>query len=428
MKEISQKIKINPNNKQKTYLLKCFGCKRLAYNWGVEQYNKNLEKGIFKTGYDLKKEFNSIKKIKFPFVYEITKYATQQPFLHLNKSIKDNWKNRKKGEKISLSFKKKSNHESVYIGGDQIKIVAKPNSNKQYLKIPLLKQPIKLTENLIFGGKILSCTISRDYSVYYVSFTFSVSEDEILTLKKNLNKKTNKAVGIDLGIKSNLTLSVPINIHLPLNIKKEERKLIKLARQLDRKEHPRTKGDSTKKSKNYIKASARLAKQHRRISNIKNDFVEKVSSLIVKNFDYVCMEDLNVKGMVKNRHLAKAISDSSFYKLRNRISEKLNMVGKTFILADRFFASSKICSSCGNYNPHLRLKDREFNCDYCEVTIDRDFNAATNLLNYLKEKIGGVTAEFTLADLTALSNDLYLNHLVTSKIETRNQYNFCNYL
>ena len=223
-------------------------------------------------------------------------------------------------------------------------------------------------------------------------------------------------------------MSVPINIHLPLNIKKEEKKLIKLTRQLDRKEHPRTKGDSTKKSKNYIKASARLAKQHRRISNIKNDFVEKVSSLIVKNFDYVCMEDLNVKGMVKNRHLAKAISDSSFYKLRNRISEKLNMVGKTFILADRFFASSKICSSCGNYNPHLRLKDREFNCDYCEVKIDRDFNAATNLLDYLKEKIGGVTAEFTLADLTALSNDLYLNHLVTSKIETRNQYNFYNYL
>ena len=140
------------------------------------------------------------------------------------------------------------------------------------------------------------------------------------------------------------------------------------------------------------------------------------------------MEDLNVKGMIQNHHLAKALSNSSFYKLRNRISEKLNMVGKTFILADRFFASSKICSCCGKYNSRLKLKDREFNCDYCEVTIDRDFNAATNLLNYLNKKIGGVTAEFTLADLTALSNDFYVNHLVTSKVETRNQYNFYNYL
>ncbi len=428
MKEISQKIKINPNNKQKTYLLKCFGCKRLAYNWGVEQYNKSLEKGIFKTGYDLKKEFNYIKKTIFPFVYEVTKYATQQPFLHLNKSINDSWKNRKTGQKVSLSFKKKSNHESFYIGGDQIKIVTKPTSNKQYLKIPLLKQPIKLTENLIFKGKILSCTISRDYSLYYVSFTFSLSEDELFKRKERLFKKTNKAVGIDLGIKSNLTLSVPINIHLPVSIKKEDKKLVKLARQLDRKEHPRTKGDSTKKSKNYIKASARLAKQYLRISNIKKDFLEKVSTLIVKNFDYVCMEDLNVKGMVQNHHLAKALSNSSFYKLRNRISEKLNMVGKTFILADRFFASSKICSCCGNYNSNLKLKDRDFNCDYCEVTIDRDFNAATNLLKYLIKKIGGVTAEFTLVDLTALSNDFNANHLITSKVETRNQYNFYSFL
>ena len=152
--------------------------------------------------------------------------------------------------------------------------------------------------------------------------------------------------------------------------------------------------------------------------------MEKVSSLIVRNFDYVCMEDLNVKVMIQNHHLARVITNSSFYKLRNRISEKLGMVGKTFVLADRFFASSKICSCCGTYNSRLKLKDREFNCDYCEVTIDRDLNAATNLLNYLKKKIGGVTAEFTLADLTALSNDFNVNRLITSKVETRNQYNF----
>ena len=108
MKQISQEIRINPNNIQKTYLAKCFGCKRFAYNWGVEQYNQNVSKGIFKSGYDLKKEFNALKESKFPFVYEVTKYATQQPFINLNKAIKDAWKNRKKGEPVRLSFKKKS--------------------------------------------------------------------------------------------------------------------------------------------------------------------------------------------------------------------------------------------------------------------------------------------------------------------------------
>ena len=288
--------------------------------------------------------------------------------------------------------------------------------------------------------------------------------------KAKLANITNKAVGIDLGIKSALTLSVPINIHFPVRIKKENRKLIKLSRQLDRKVHPRTKGDTTKKSKNYLKAAFRLQKQYMRIFNMKKDFIEKVSSIIVRNFDYtsiivrnfdyICMEDLNVQGMLKDHRLAKAISDVSFYELRERIHEKCNMVGKFFILADRFFPSTKTCSCCGTYNSQekcdmvgkffiladrffpstktcsccgtynsrIKLSDREFNCDYCNVTIDRDFNAATNLYKYLIGKIGRVTTEFTLADLTALENDLCVNHLPTSKVETRNQYNFCNYL
>ena len=296
------------------------------------------------------------------------------------------------------------------------------------MKIPLLDKPLKLTEKIKYNTKILSCTISHIYSLYFVSFTFEISEEELINEKAKLANLTNKSVGIDLGIKSALTLSVPINIHFPVRIKKENRKLIKLSRQLDRKVHPRTKGDTTKKSKNYLKAAFRLQKQYMRLFNMKKDFIEKVSSLIVRNFDYICMEDLNVQGMLKNHRLAKAISDVSFYKLREKIREKCNMVGKFFILADRFFPSTKTCSCCGTYNSSIKLNDREFNCDYCEVTIDRDFNAATNLHKYLIGKIGRVTAEFTLADLTALENDFCINHLPTSKVETRNQYNFCNYL
>ena len=422
MKQISQKIKIEPNNIQKTYLNKCFGCKRFAYNWGVEQYNENIKKGIFKNGYDLKKEFNSLKREKFPFVCDVTKYATQQPFIHLNRAIKDTSK--KGGKPIKLAFKKKSNNESFYVGGDQIKIVTKPNSNKQYIKIPLLDKPIKLTEKIKYEGKILSCTISHIYSIYFVSFTFAISEEDLLKKKAKLAIFKEKALGIDLGVKSALTLSVPFSIHLPKGIKKESKKLIKLSRQLDRKIHPRTKGDHTKKSKNYLKASFRLAKKHLRILNMKTDFIEKVSSVIVKNFDFICMEDLNVKGMLKNHHLARAISEVSFYKLKEKIHSKCDMVGKYFLSADRFFASTKICSNCGNYNSQIKLSDREFICDNCNITIDRDFNAAINLYNYLIKKVGRVTAEFTLADLTALIKDFDVNRLSTSKVETRNQHNF----
>ena len=135
------------------------------------------------------------------------------------------------------------------------------------MKIPLLDKPLKLTEKIKYNTKILSCTISHIYSLYFVSFTFDhiyslyfvsftfeISEEELINEKAKLANLTNKAVGIDLGIKSALTLSVPINIHFPVRIKKENRKLIKLSRQLDRKVHPRTKGDTTKKSKNYLKA------------------------------------------------------------------------------------------------------------------------------------------------------------------------------
>ena len=157
---------------------------------------------------------------------------------------------------------------------------------------------------------------------------------------------------------------------------------------------------------------------------MKADFIEKVSSVIVKNFDFICMEDLNVKGMLKNHHLARAISEVSFYKLKEKIHSKCDMVGKYFLLADRFFASTKICSNCGNYNSQIKLSDRKFICDNCNITIDRDFNAAINLYNYLIKKVGRVTAEFTLVDLTALIRDFDLNHLSTSKVETRNQHNF----
>lgn len=184
MKQISQKIKLIANNKQKTYFKKCFGCGRFAYNWAVEQYNNYASKGIFKSGYDLKKEFNVLKRKYFPFTYEVTKYATQQPFLNINKAISSAWKNRKRGEKVHLKFKKKSNHESFYIGGDQIKIVIKPHSNKQYLKVPLLDTPIKLTEHLKYDAKIISCTISHDYNDYFVSFTFEMSEGHLLLAKE----------------------------------------------------------------------------------------------------------------------------------------------------------------------------------------------------------------------------------------------------
>ena len=288
-------------------------------------------------------------------------------------------------------------------------------SQKQYLKIPKFGY-VQLKEKLRFEGYINSVTISQRGDRFFASFSIKISQEEFdRTHKAAVQNKT--AVGIDLGLKSALVLSDGMAIKAPKPLKKSLLRLKRLQRQLNRKNHPRTKGDDTKVSKNYIKQSKRLNKLHLRIHNIREDFIHKVTTALVRNYEYICLEDLNVKGMMRNHHLARAISDIGFYRFKSVLMYKALNFNRTVVVADRFYPSSKTCSRCGAIKENLTLKDRVYECKNCGAVIDRDLNAAVNLKNQIKEKIGRATPELTPVELTALQDCFNQNNLATSSVE-----------
>ena len=412
---IAHKIELMPNNKAQTHFRKAFGCARVTYNWGLDKWEEYYKQGIEKSYLDLKKEFNAIKKTQFPFVYEVSKYATQQPFIHLNRAFQKFFRDLEKGKISYPKFKKKkANSGSYYIGGDQVIV-----KDGKYLKIPNFGL-VKMREKLRFEGKITSVTISQRGDKFFASFNMQISKEEYI--RTHPQAKTNQlALGIDLGLKSFLSLSNGLEVKAPKPLDRLEHLLVRRSRQLSKKQHAKTKQEAlqgVKRSKNYQKASLKLNKLHRRIANIRGDFLHKTTSCLVKNVRYFSLEDLNVQGMKRNHRLAKSLTDVSFYEFERQLTYKAEYNDREIHQVDRFYPSSKLCSNCGALKADLTLKDRVYCCDKCGTRLDRDYNASLNLLSQLKKHIGGVHPEFTPADLTALQEDLAINRLVTSKCET----------
>lgn len=293
---ISHKIELVPNNKAKTHFKKAFGCARLAYNWGLAKWQEYYKQGIKKSHLDLNNEFNAIKREQFPFVYEVSKYATQKSFFNLKFAFDKFFKDLKQGKVSYPKFKKKrDNFGSYYIGGDQTVI-----KNEKYLRIPNLGL-VKMREKLRFNGKINSYTISQKGDKFFASFSMQITKEEYIRTHPKA-KRNNLALGVDLGLKSFLSLSNGLEIKAPKSLNKFNRLLIKRSRQLSKKQYAKTKQEALqgiKKSNNYQKASIKLNKLHRKISNIRSDFLHKLTSSLVANVKYLSLEDLNVKGMLK---------------------------------------------------------------------------------------------------------------------------------
>lgn len=412
---IAHKIELIPNNKAKTHFKKAFGCARLAYNWGLAKWQEYYKQGVKKSHLDLKKEFNTIKKAQFSFVYEVSKYATQQPFLHLNFAFSKFFRDLEQGKVSYPQFKKKqANFGTYYIGGDQVII-----KDGKYLKVPKLGL-VKMREKLRFEGKINSLTISQRGDKFFASFNMQISKEEYI--KTHPKTKNNLlALGIDLGLKSFLSLSNGLEVKAPKPLNRFNHLLVKRSRQLSKKQHAKTKQEAlqgVKKSNNYQKATIKLNKLHRRIVNIRVDFLHKTTTSLVKNVRYFSLENLNVKGMMCNHRLAKLIADVSFYEFKRQLEYKAKYNDKEIYQVDQFYPSSKLCFNCGSLKEDLALNDRVYSCNKCGTHIDRDYNASLNLLTQLKKHIGLVQSEFTPADLTALQDDLVINLIVTSKRET----------
>lgn len=371
-------IELSPNNKQATHLLKACGVARFAYNWALSEWQKQYEQDknyrdeCLKLGIaidesklnkpsqgKLRKQLNAIKRIEFPFMLEVTKCAPQLAIMQLGDAFKRFFK----GESKYPQFRKKGVHDRFSLSNDQFRLKLK--KDKPHIQIPNLGL-VRMREKLRHQGKILSAKIFKQGGKWFVSVAVELSE------VIEPSPKTNKYVGLDLGITDLATLSDGTKIKAPKPLKTKLKKLQRLSKQLSRKQ---------KGSKNREKVKVKLARLHYQISCIRKDFLHKLTNYLISTYDTIAIEDLNVKGMVKNRKLARSINDLGFFELKRQLIYKANQWGKTIKSVDRFFASSKTCSCCGTKVETLSLSIRTWICQNCNTTHDRDINASVNILN-----------------------------------------------
>ena len=291
---------------------------------------------------------------------EITKCAPQIAIQQLG----DAYKRFFKGESKYHQFRKKGEKDRFSLSNDIFKI--KSENNRHFIQIPKLGW-VRMKDELRLQGKIMSATISTRGEKWFVSINVELSE-AIQPLPK-----TQKYVGLDLGITHLATLSDGTKIQAPKPLKTQLKKLRRLNKSLSRKQ---------KGSNNRKKAKAKLSRLYYRISNIRKDFLHKLTTELVRKFDVICLEDLNVQGMLRNRRLSRAIHDLGFYELKRQLIYKANQFGKTVKSVERFFPSSKTCSCCGFKLEKLSLSVRKWTCEKCGAEHDRDINASINILNF----------------------------------------------
>lgn len=363
---IAHRIELRPNDKQKTYFRKAFGCARLSWNWGLAEWQRQYKEGGKPSAFALQKQFNSIKGEQFPFVYEVTKCASMQPFRDLEKAYKKFFKEHTGYPRFK---RKKDNKGSFYISNSECKLsFANTNSKAfkkmehnerckhQYLKVPNLGC-VRMTECLRFNGKINGVVVSQEGGKFYASFSMDISEEEYKRTHPRSNDEKHGAVGIDLGIKSTMVLSNGIVINNPKPLAKFQRTITRLSRQLEKRVHARTKQErlnGVAKSNNFRKMSVRLAKAQAKVANIRRDYLHKVTTALTCTYSEIAMEDLNTKGMMKNHKLAKAFADVSFGKIKEMLKYKAAYNGCKLVQTDRFFASSQLCSNCGYQNKAVK--------------------------------------------------------------------------
>ena len=388
------KVELKPTQQQIQKINQSFGVCRWFYNHYLAK-NQSLYQD-FKNG-------KTDKKKAFMSANEFDKYINNEvKILDEYKWINDcGSKARKKaicnGE---LSFKKFFKGQAKFPkfkkkGKSNVSLYFPKNSKTDWeierhrIKIPTLKW-VRLKEfgYISTNAKVINGTVTERAGRYYVSVVCEVND------VKNDRPKTD-AIGIDLGLKDFAIISngiVKKNINKTFNVKKIEKKLKREQRSLSRKyeslkkQNKNRKGEATRQ--NIYKQIAKVQKIHQRLTNIRTDYINKcVSEIVEQKPSSITIENLNVKGMMKNRHLSKAVSQQKFYEFRVKLTNKCKENGIELRIVDRFYPSSKLCSNCGNIKKDLKLSDRNYICNECGLVIDRDFNASINLKNAKTYKI-----------------------------------------
>lgn len=354
------KTELNPNNVQRTLLLKNAGAARWAYNWGLNQKKAALEaKTKIPNNIELHRRLNAIKPTEVPWMYECSKCAAQEALRNLDRAFNNFWTQRKKRKVGFPKYKSKKKGIGGFRLTGSIKVL---NDRIQLPRLGTIR--LKEKDYLPTDAKILNATVGEKAGRWFVSVLVEMEQPPFT------GKKDEKAVvGVDLGIKTLAVVSDGTMYQNPKPLRIRLKKLARLQKSVSRK---------VKGSRNRRKAADCVGRLHRKIGNIRKDTLHKMTTTLTKTKSVVGIEDLNVSGMMKNRCLARSIAELGLFELRRQLEYKAKWYDCRVVLVDRFFPSSKTCSVCGLVNDSLTLADREWTCE-CGVRHDRDMNAAFNL-------------------------------------------------
>ena len=362
----AHKIRLHPTQEQQGYFVKAAGTARFVWNWALAEWNRHYEAGEKPTAFKLKKQFNEIRREQFPWTWEVTKNASDQPILDLGKAFSAFFEGKARRPRFKS---KKRSKPSFYLANDQFEL------GDHRIWVPKLGW-VNMAETLRFKGKVTGARITKTADWWFVSLT--------VELPDALAERKQGAIGIDVGLNRLATLSTGEEYENQAFLKTALGKL----RQANKRLHRRKLG-----SKNREKARRQIARLHYRITCMRDDVLQKLTTRLADCYGTIGIEDLNLKGLLKNRRLSRSFSDAALGKLLNLLEAKVEQRGGQIIKVGRFFPSSKTCHWCGWKWEDMQLSDRVVlcqnpKCAYHHCEQDRDYNASLNFLREALHLIG----------------------------------------
>jgi putative transposase len=363
-------IRLNPTPEQEHYFRKACGTARFVFNWALARWKAARVAGQRVSMNELKVEFNRIKRIQFPWVYDVTKCAAEQEFTNLGHALTNYFRMKAAGKLPKLKHPRKDGEEggfprfkskkdgygSFYLANDKFSV------DGHWVTIPKLG-PVNMTEPLRFSGKIVSATVSYRAGWWWIAITAD-------TPTPLVRPKFLAAVGVDVGLKALAVVSTGEVVENQKHLTQRLRQIRRLQRAVSRKRLG---------SQNRANAVRRLAKAHFKVACARKDVAHKLTTRLVWQAAIIGVEDLNVTGMLKNHHLAQAITDAAWSEIHRQLTYKAPDSGARVVRVDRFFPSSRIHHGCNGYIPELALSERTWVCPRCGEPVDRDLNAALNI-------------------------------------------------
>lgn len=357
---IAHRIALDPTDKQRTYFARASGAARFAWNWALAEWQRQYvarkdDRSLPQpSDVALRRHLNSLKRTQFPWLFDVTKCAPQEAIIDLGAAFRSFFAKRGRYPR----FKKKGDRDSFCAANE----AGTFRVDGRRIKLPVVGW-LRMREEVRFTGLLKRVTISREADRWFASIMIETADIRPVEQRHDV-------VGIDLGVTTLATLSDGMAIPSPKAHTVLLSRLRRTSRSLSRKQ---------KGSANRRKAKLKLARLHSRIAHIRRDATHKATTMLAKTYRRIGLEDLNVRGMARNRHLARAIMDGGFSEFRRQLEYKARFYGATVVVADRWYPSSKTCSCCGSVKAELALSQRIYQRDACGQEIDRDLNAARNL-------------------------------------------------